>query len=220
MKGQQFRDRTEAGQLLASKLIAYAHRPDVFVLALPRGGVPVAFEVAKALEAPLDVIIVRKLGVPGQEELAMGAIASGGVRVLNSGVVQALGLPERVINRVTAHEQYELERRERLYRGNRPVYDLYGRTVILIDDGIATGATMRAVVLAARQQQPARMIIATPVAASATCEEFAAEVDDLVCLIRPQSFFAVGSWYQYFPQVTDEEVHYLLEQARQTRMAP
>jgi putative phosphoribosyl transferase len=214
MKGQRFLDRTEAGQLLATQLAAYANRPDVLVLALPRGGVPVAFEVARALHAPLDVIIVRKLGVPGEEELAMGAIASGGVRVLNDDVVQMLALSEEVINKVAAHEQHEMERRERLYRGDRPAYDVHGRTVILVDDGIATGATMRAAVAAVRHQQPARIIIAVPVAASATCEEFVAEVDELVCVSRPEVFFAVGFWYEHFSQTSDEEVRRLLEQAR------
>ncbi len=213
MKGQRFLDRTEAGQLLATKLQAYANRPDVLVLALPRGGVPVAFEVAGALHAPLDVIIVRKLGVPGEEELAMGAIASGGVRVLNDDVVQMLDIPEEVINRVAAHEQHELERREHLYRGDRPAYDIHDRIVILVDDGIATGATMRAAVSAVRRQRPARVIIAVPVAASATCEEFAVEVDEMVCVSRPEEFFAVGFWYEHFSQTSDEEVYRLLEQA-------
>ena len=213
MKGLQFLDRTEAGQLLATQLKAYANRPDVLVLALPRGGVPVAFEVARALNAPLDVIIVRKLGVPGEEELAMGAIASGGVRVLNEDVVQMLAIPEEVINKVAAHKQHELERREHLYRGDRPAYDTHDRIVILVDDGIATGATMRAAVSAVRYQHPACIIIAVPVAASATCEEFAAEVDELVCVSRPEVFFAVGFWYEHFSQTSDEEVRRLLEQA-------
>ena len=220
MKEQQFRDRTEGGQLLATKLAAYANRPDVLVLALPRGGVPVAFEVARALHAPLDVIIVRKLGVPGEEELAMGAIASGGVRVLNDDVVQMLAIPEGVINKVAAHEQQELERRERLYRGDRPAYEVRGRTIILVDDGIATGATMRAAVAALRQQQPARIVIAVPAAASSTCEEFAAEVDELVSVIRPDGFFAVGFWYENFSQTTDEEVRDLLQQAMHEQLAP
>src|SRR5229473_2413018 len=196
MKLQRFRDRTQAGQILAAQLAAYANRPDVLVLAFPRGGVPVAFEVARALHAPLDVIIVRKLGVPREEELAMGAIASGGVHVLNDDVVQLLGISEEEINRVAAHEQREVERRERLYRGDRPAYEVRGRTVILVDDGIATGATMRAAVAAVRQQQPARIVIAVPAAASATCKKFAAEVDELVCVIRPKAFLAVGFWYK------------------------
>jgi putative phosphoribosyl transferase len=210
---EQFRDRTEAGQVLATKLAAYANRPDVLVLALPRGGVPVAFEIARALHAPLDVLIVRKLGVPGQKELALGAIASGGVRVLNDDVVRMLAIPDEVINKIAVHEQHEVERRERLYRADRPAIDVHGRTVILVDDGIATGATMRAAVTAVRQLQPAHIIIAVPAAASSTCDEFAAEVDELVCVIRPEEFFAVGFWYKHFSQTTDEEVRDLLQQA-------
>jgi putative phosphoribosyl transferase len=211
----QFHDRTEAGKLLAAQLTAYSNRRDVTVLALPRGGVPVAFEVASALHAPLDVIVVRKLGVPWQEELAMGAIATGGVRILNEDVVQFLEIPDEVINKIAAQEQQELERRERLYRGDRPAYDVHGRTVILVDDGIATGATMRAAVAALKQRQPARIIIAVPTAAPSTCDEFAAEVDELVCVIRPEPFIAVGYWYKQFSQTSDEEVRSLLEQANQ-----
>jgi len=213
MKPQRFLDRTQAGQLLAAKLSAYANRPDVLVLAFPRGGVPVAFEVARVLHAPLDVIIVRKLGVPGEEELALGAIASGGVRVLNDDVVQLLHISEKEINRVATLEQREVERREHLYRGDRPAYEVYGRTVILVDDGIATGATMRAAVASVRRQQPARIVIAIPVAAFSTCEEFAREVDELVCVLMPEAFFAVGFWYEHFSQTTDEEVRDLLQQA-------
>ena len=213
MEERRFRDRTEAGQLLASRLAAYARRADVLVLALPRGGVPVAFEVARALPAPLDVVIVRKLGVPGHSELALGAIASGGRRVLNEEVVRSLRIPEAVIDQVTACEQREMERRERLYRGERPAYVVRGHTTILIDDGMATGATMRAAVSAVRQQQPARIVIAIPVAAPATCEELAALVDELVCISRPEAFLAVGLWYEHFTQTTDEEVHNLLAQA-------
>jgi predicted phosphoribosyltransferase len=209
----QFRDRTEAGELLATQLTAYTNRQDLIVLALPRGGVPVAFEVASALHAPLDVIVVRKLGVPGQEELAMGAIATGGVRILNNDVVQFLDIPDEVINQIAAKEQQELERRERLYRGDRPAYDVHGRTVILVDDGIATGATMHAAVASLKQRQPARIIIAVPTAAPSTCDEFAAEVDELVCVIQPEPFIAVGYWYRQFSQTSDEEVRSLLEQA-------
>lgn len=219
MEEQRFRDRTAAGRLLATQLAAYAHRPDVLVLALPRGGVPVAFEVARALHAPLDVIIVRKLGISGEEELAMGAIASGGVCVLNDDVVQRLGIPEEVIHKVAVHEQHELERRERLYRGDRPAYDVHGRTVILVDDGIATAATMRTAVAAVRQLHPVRLIIAVPVAASATCEELAAQVDELVCLSRPEAFLAVGFWYEHFSQTTDEQVRDLLQQAVHEQVA-
>jgi putative phosphoribosyl transferase len=219
MREQRFRDRTEAGQLLASRLTAYANRPDVLVLALPRGGVPVAYEVARALHAPLEVVIVRKLGVPGEEELAMGAIASGGVRVLNDDVVRMLALPGMVIDSVVAHERRELERREHLYRRDRPASEVHGRTIILVDDGIATGATMRSAVAAVKQQHPARIIIAIPVAASATCEELAAEGDEVVCVNRPEEFYAVGFWYERFSQTTDEEVADLLEQATHERMA-
>lgn len=213
MQRQQFRDRTQAGQFLAIKLRAYANRPDVLVLALPRGGVPVAFEVAKALRAPLDVIVVRKLGVPGQEELAMGAIASGGVYLLNEDVVGALGLSKETIEQIIVREQREVERREHLYRGSRPAPDIRGRTMILVDDGLATGATMRAAVAAIRQQQPAAVIIAVPVAASTTCEELEAEGERVVYLIRAATFIAVSVWYRDFPQTTDKEVRNLLEQA-------
>jgi putative phosphoribosyl transferase len=211
----QFHDRTEAGKLLAKQLTTYVNQHDVLVLALPRGGVPVAFEVASALHAQLDVIVVRKLGVPGQEELAMGAIATGGVRILNNDVVQFLDIPYEMIDKMVAKEQLELERRERLYRGDRPAYDVRGRTVIIVDDGIATGATMHAAVSALKQQKPARIIIAVPTAAPSTCDEFADEVDELVCVIRPEPFIAVGYWYRQFSQTSDEEVHTMLEQANQ-----
>ena len=211
----QFRDRKEAGKLLAAELAAYANKQDVIVLALPRGGVPVGFEIAQALHVPLDVIVVRKLGVPGQEELAMGAIATGGIRILNRDVVQFLNIPDEVIDEITAQELQELERREHLYRGERPAYDVGGRTVILVDDGIATGATMHAAVAAIKQRQPTRIIIAVPTAAPSTCDEFAAEVDELVCVIRPEPFIAVGYWYRQFSQTSDEEVRSLLERANQ-----
>jgi len=187
----------------------------VIVLALPRGGVPVGFEIAQALHVPLDVIVVRKLGVPGQEELAMGAIATGGICILNKDVVQFLNIPDEVIDEITAQELQELERREHLYRGERPAYDVGGRTVILVDDGIATGATMHAAVAAIKQRQPTRIIIAVPTAAPSTCDEFAAEVDELVCVIRPEPFIAVGYWYRQFSQTSDEEVRSLLERANQ-----
>ena len=209
----QFRDRSEAGKLLAKQLTAYTNQHNVLVLALPRGGVPVAFEVARALHVPLDVIVVRKLGVPGQEELAMGAIATGGVRILNNDVVKFLGIPDEMIDKIAANEQPELERRERLYRGDRPAYDVRGRTLILVDDGIATGATMHAAVAALKQQQPAHIIIGVPTAAPSTCDEFAHEVDELVCVLRPEPFIAVGYWYRQFSQTSDEEVRSLLEQA-------
>ncbi len=208
-----FRDRTDAGRQLAAKLRGYAGRPDVLVLALPRGGVPVAYEVARALHAPLDVFLVRKLGLPGHEELAMGAIASGGVRVLNEDVVQTLRIPEEVIAEVVADELRELQRRERMYRDDRPPPNVRGRTVILIDDGLATGSTMRAAVAALRRQGPARVVVAVPVAAPSTCEEMAGEVDDLVCARTPEPFRAVGLWYDDFSQTSDDEVYYLLEEA-------
>ncbi len=211
----QFRDRKEAGKLLAAELAAYANKQDVIVLALPRGGVPVGFEIAQALHVPLDVIVVRKLGVPGQEELAMGAIATGGICILNKDVVQFLNIPDEVIDEITAQELQELERREHLFRGERPAYDVGGRTVILVDDGIATGATMHAAVAAIKQRQPTRIIIAVPTAAPSTCDEFAAEVDELVCVIRPEPFIAVGYWYRQFSQTSDEEVRSLLERANQ-----
>jgi len=208
-----FADRMEAGEELAKKLMRYADRPDVIVLALPRGGVPVGFEVARALHVPLDVFVVRKLGLPGHEELAMGAIASGGVRVLNHDVIRALDIPEDVIEEVAAAEQQELERRERMYRGDRPPPDVRGRTVILIDDGLATGSTMRAAVAALRQQQPARIVVAVPVGAPETCYEFQQEADEVICARTPEQLYAVGLWYRDFSQTTDEEVRELLERA-------
>ena len=210
-----FCDRAEAGRFLAARLGAYANRRDVLTLALPRGGVPVAFEVARSLRAPLDVFLVRKLGVPGHEELAMGAIATGGVRVLNDEVVQSLGLTSEVVERVTARELRELERRERSYRGERPAPDVGDRAVILIDDGLATGATMRAAVQALRQREPARLIVAVPVASKETCRQFQSrgEADEIVCALTPEPFFAVGTWYEDFGQTTDEEVRDLLARA-------
>jgi predicted phosphoribosyltransferase len=210
---ERFRDRAQAGRVLAEHLVAYANRPDVLVLALPRGGVPVAYEVARALGAPLDLFLVRKLGVPGHEELAMGAIASGGMRVINWDVVQALGIPEYVIDDVVAEEQHELARREQEYRGNRPPPDVRGRTAILIDDGLATGSSMRAAVRALRQQGPARLIVAVPTAARETCDAFEPEVDEIICAITPEPFYAVGLWYENFSQTGDEEVRALLESA-------
>ena len=207
-----FRDRREAGRLLAEKLATYANRPDVLVLALPRGGVPVAYEVARALGAPLDVFVVRKLGVPGYEELAMGAVATGGVRVLNDQLVERLGIPEDMIDAVAARERQELARRERLYRGGRPPPDVRGRTVILVDDGLATGATMHAAIQALRQQNPARIVVAVPTASPETCEEMKAKADDVICASTPEPFHAVGRWYQDFSQTTDEEVGALLAQ--------
>ncbi len=213
----RYQDRREAGQLLATKLMHYAHRQDVLILGLPRGGVPVAYEVARALDAPLDVFVVRKLGVPGQEELAMGAIATGGVRVINPTVVHTLHIPERTIDAVSAREQQELRRRERLYRDDRAAPDVRRYTVILIDDGLATGATMRAAVEALRRQQPDRIVVAVPVAAPSTCTEVGALADEIVCLITPELFYGVGLWYDDFAQTSDDEVHELLESAERSR---
>lgn len=214
----KFRDRTEAGQLLAEKLHAYADRSDTIVLALPRGGVPVAFEVARALKAPLDLLIVRKLGVPDEPELAMGAIASGGVRVLNEDLLRYYPISAETIERVAAHEQVELERRERDYRGNRPAAELHGRTVILVDDGIATGTTMRSAVEALKQRGALSVVIAVPVAPESVCREFQGLRDHVVftCLMTPEPFYAVGLWYEDFTQTTDDEVRVLLEEARET----
>ena len=215
-----FRDRQHAGQVLAGLLAHYANQPDVLVLALPRGGVPVGFEVARALHADLDVFVVRKLGVPGHEELAMGAIASGGVRVVNDDVVEALNLPASAIDRAADAEGRELERRETLYRDGRPFPDLRHRTVILVDDGLATGSSMRAAVQALRRHQPARIVVAVPTAAVDTCDAFSAEVDDVICAITPEPFNAVGRWYEKFPQTCDEEVRELLSRSIASRLAP
>lgn len=210
-----FRDRADAGKKLARELADYAGRKDVIVLALPRGGVPVAYEVARALHAPLDVFLVRKLGLPGQEELAMGAISSGGVRVLNEDVIGLVGIPNDVIENVTAKEQRELERRARSYRGDRPAPDVEGRTVILIDDGLATGSTIRAAVAALRRQHPARIVVAVPVGAPESCAELRDEADEIICVETPEPFYGVGAWYEDFSQTTDEEVRDLLQRARE-----
>ncbi|MEZ4864944.1 MAG: phosphoribosyltransferase [Caldilineaceae bacterium] len=210
-----FADRVDAGLQLAQKLSAYAGRTDVVVLGLPRGGVPVAAEVAKELRAPLDIFLVRKLGVPGHEELAMGAIASGGVQILNQDVVQPLRIPMQVIDRVAAHEQQELARREQLYRSGHSALQLEGRTVILVDDGLATGASMSAAVAGLRTQHPAQIVVAVPTAAPETCEMFEDKVDEIVCAETPQPFMGVGFWYENFNQTTDDEVRRLLEEVRQ-----
>jgi putative phosphoribosyl transferase len=215
-----YRDRTEAGKRLAAELAGYAGRQDVLVLALPRGGVPVAFEVARALGVPLNVFLVRKLGVPGHEELAMGAIATGGVRVLNEDVVRYLNIPGEVIDAVAAEEQRELERREKLYRGDRPAPNVRGKTVILVDDGLATGSTMRAAAAALRQQAPARIVVGVPVSSLATCDKFRDEVDEVVCAFTPEPFHGVGQWYEDFSQTTDDEVRELLGRGSHGRAAP
>jgi predicted phosphoribosyltransferase len=206
-----FRDRFDAGETLAEKLREYAGRADVVVLALPRGGVPVGYVVARELGVALDVFVVRKLGTPGQAELAMGAIASGGVRVLNRDVVEALGIPDWAIDEATQQEQAELERRERQYRGDRPPLDARGKTVILVDDGLATGSTMRAAAAALRKAGAARIVVAVPVAARATCDQLREEGNEVLCATTPEPFFAVGQWYKDFAQTTDEEVRELLE---------
>lgn len=214
-----FANRTTAGQVLAGELTEYADAQDVIVLGLPRGGVPVAFEIAQALNAPLDVLVVRKLGVPEQEELAMGAIAAGGVRIINEHIVNLVKISEDTIARVAAQEERELERRELAYRGDRPFPDLQSRRVILVDDGLATGATMWAAVAAVKRQQPAEIIIAVPVAAAATCQELQKAVDKIACAATPEPFYSVGLWYEDFPQTTDDEVRELLAKA-QTRQQP
>jgi predicted phosphoribosyltransferase len=212
----QFEDRRDAGRHLAAMLTGYARKPDVIVLALPRGGVPVAYEVARALQAPLDVFLVRKLGVPGQEELAMGAIASGGVTVLNSEVVGYLRIPPEIIGHVADREQRELERRERLYRDGRPLPDIHGKTVILVDDGLATGSSMRAAINALKKLQPARVVVAVPVAPVSTVKDFERDVDEVVSALTPEPFDGVGRWYHDFSQTSDEEVRDLLREAQES----
>lgn len=206
----RFEDRAEAGRLLGQALSAYARRSDVIVLALPRGGVPVGFEVARRLEVPLDLMLVRKLGTPGQEELAMGAIASGGVAVLNRDVVTARWISDETIEAVAVRERKELERRERLYRGDHPVPEVKNCCVILVDDGAATGATLRAGVGGLRQRRPARIVVAVPVAPLDTLERLRGEADEVVCLATPEPFYSVGQWYRDFTQTTDDEVTALL----------
>jgi putative phosphoribosyl transferase len=208
--GDRFRDRAEAGRLLAERLGAYSGRDDVLVLALPRGGVPVGLEVSRALDAPLDVYLVRKLGLPGQEELAMGAIATGGARVLNEALVRELGLTESLIDRVVAREAAELARRELAFRGERPPPDARGRIVVLVDDGLATGSTVRAAVESLRRQEPARIVVAVPVAPPQTVESLSPEVDEVVVLVTPKPFHAVGLWYEDFSEVSDDGVRRLL----------
>jgi predicted phosphoribosyltransferase len=211
---RRFRNREEAGRQLAERLAAYGGREDALILALPRGGVPVAYEVARSLGLPLDVYLVRKLGVPGQEELAMGAISSGGICVLNEDVVRGLDIPPEVISAVAAMEMKELARREVVYRGDRPFPSIERKTVILIDDGIATGSTVRAAIESLRRQRPARVVVAVPVAPPSTCFEIRQEVDEMVCLLVPEAFEGVGRWYEDFSQTSDDEVRTLLACAR------
>lgn len=209
-----FIDRKDAGRVLAGKLEGFAFAPDTVVLALPRGGVPVAFEVARELHLPLDILVVRKLGVPGHEELAFGAIASGGVLFVNRSMIASLRLTGPVIDRTIELEKSELERRERVYRGDRPALDVHGKTVILVDDGLATGASMRVAIEAVRKQGPYRIVVAVPVAASQVCDEFKQDADQwCVCVLTPEPFYAVGLWYADFSPTTDEEVHDLLSRA-------
>jgi putative phosphoribosyl transferase len=212
-----FADRRQAGRVLAEKLAHHAGQPGLLVLALPRGGVAVGFEVARALRAPLDIFLVRKLGLPGQEEYAMGAIASGGVQVMTP--LPGLGISPEAVARVVAREQVELSRRERCYRGQRPAVSLKGRTAIVVDDGMATGATMRAAVLAIGRQHPSHLVVAVPVGAADTCQVLRNEVDEVVCAATPEPFYAVGRWYRNFPQASDAEVSALLGQARREHEA-
>ncbi len=207
-----FRDRADAGRVLAAELRHLAGGPGLLVLGLPRGGVPVAYEVAQALRAPLDVFLARKLGVPQQPELAMGAVASGGVRVLHQAVVDALAIPPEVIEAVAFREAAEVARREEAYRTDRPAVDVAGRMVVVVDDGVATGSTMRAAVAALRAQRAGRIVVAVPVGARETCEQLAAEADEVVCPNMPASFHAVGQWYDDFTQTTDDEIRALLKE--------
>jgi predicted phosphoribosyltransferase len=216
---RQFRNRADAGRQLAEKLTRYAGRDDVLVLALPRGGVPVGFQIAQALDAPLDVFVVRKLGVPGHEELAMGAIASGGVVFLSEKIVQAVNPPYEMVQAVAARESEELKRRERAYRGDRPPLEVRGRTVIVVHDGLATGATMKAAVEAVRRLEPAQIVVAVPTAAVSSGAEFENDVDEFVCVMTPDPFYAVGIWYKDFSETTDAEVRDLLARAADGEMA-
>jgi len=213
-----FRDRYDAGRKLATKLRAYDNRPDTLVLGLPRGGVPVAYEVAKAIDAPLDIFLVRKLGVPGHEELAMGAIASGGMRVLSEETVRALRISRDQLQAVVDRELRELGRREKLYRGDRPPPDVRNRVVILVDDGLATGSSMRAAAEALRQQGPKRIVVAVPISAHSTCADFRDVVDETVCALTPEPFYAVGLWYEDFSPTSDDEVRELLRRHQHERM--
>jgi putative phosphoribosyl transferase len=211
--GPLFRDRVEAGKKLAEEVARHIHESDILVLGLPRGGVPVAFEVARALHGELDVFLVRKLGLPGQEELAVGAIASGGVRVLNESLLAELQLSPRLLEQIAEREERELKRREELYREGRPARPVQRRTVALVDDGLATGASMKAAARAVRLQGPKRIVVAVPVAAKEACDEFRMQVDEIICAYTPRPFLSVGMWYEDFSQTTDEEVQRLLEQA-------
>jgi putative phosphoribosyl transferase len=209
----RFANRQQAGQALADALASYRGRDDLIVLALPRGGVPVAYEIARALDAPLDVFVVRKLGMPGHEELAIGAIAPGGVQVVDQSLARSYGITSEILDRIAAREQIELDRRERLYRGDRSPLELAGRTIILVDDGLATGSTMRAAVIAVRSKRPREIVVAVPVGAPETCAALEREGARVVCLTTPEPFYAVGLWYEDFSQTSDDEVHDLLERS-------
>jgi putative phosphoribosyl transferase len=215
----RFHDRTHAGQLLAQRLSSYAGRPDVLVLALPRGGVPVAYEIARALHAPLDVWVVRKLGAPDQPELAIGALAPGGTQVLASGLIAELGIPPEELDRIAARERAELDRRLAAYRGDRPPIDVRGKTILLVDDGLATGASMRAAIASLRPLAPARIVVGVPVSDSGVCQRLAGQADEVVCLYHPPHLDAVGQWYEDFSQTTDQEVRKLLARAVQPHAA-
>ena len=213
----RFLNRADAGRILAAKLMRYANHPDVLVMALPRGGVPVGFEVARALNVPLDIMLVRKLGVPGHDELAMGAIASGGIRILNRSVIESLQIAPDAIEMVEKRESLELMRREAAYRGNRPPTDVEGRTVILVDDGIATGSTMRVAIAALREQKVVHIVVATPTAPTTVRWEMEALVDDFIAVITPEDFYGVGQWYDDFTQIDDDSVHELLRMCEKTQ---
>jgi len=218
---ERFLNRSDAGRQLAAELLpGYGGRSDVLVLGLPRGGVPVAFEIAVALDAPLDVFVVRKLGLPGHEEFGIGAIASGGVRVVDESVLRAYGVDSRTLEEITEREQRELERRERRYRDDRPFPAIQDRVVILVDDGLATGSTMRAAVAALRAEGPREIVVAVPVGAPETCSAMARLADDVVCLMTPEPFYAVGLWYENFEQTDDDEVHDLIERAAMRAVPP
>ncbi|MDB6065636.1 MAG: putative phosphoribosyltransferase [Pedosphaera sp.] len=215
----QYQNRYEAGEALAAKLRHHAGDPNLLVLALPRGGVPVGYEVATALNAPLDIFLVRKLGVPGYEELAMGAVASGGVKILNDDVIQQVGISGNMIDAIVQEKERELEQQEKIYRGERPPAEIKGRTVILVDDGLATGASMRAAVKAVKKKGPKSVIVAVPIGSVQTCHQLQTEVDEVVCGMTPDPFYAVGAWYSDFMQITDEEVRELLDHAAHERRA-
>ena len=218
MMANQFRDRADAGQRLAQRLQAYRHDSQVVVVALPRGGVPVAYEIAKALQAPLDICLVRKLGVPGQPELAMGAIAVGGIEILNSVIINGLEISQGALEAVATRELEELERRDRVYRGPAPPLNVQDCTLILVDDGLATGCSMRAAIAALKRQHPQRIIVAVPIASSTTCAQLESEVDQIVCLQQPEHLYAIGNWYQNFAQTTDTEVCELLAKQQQAML--